>query len=321
MGGSLAHAQEKSEACDGLSRTQPCRTSWPRLTTASIHCVLGIVGILVVTTSGLVNPACELCTELTVFWSCLGVFGIIYITLLALIYFAEHFAQYPRQDAIAATVCIDRSCALGLWLWIDFGCITYIRTVSKPACWISDAVTFNYWIVIVLGVCVIFTPVLVYSLDLATRRARSGARDVDLELTYCERNRIYRDLPNSVVAPPGFRCGVASMAGSNCWISSLVQLLRGTPANGPVHDMECMKIRKIGVAAGAWPSSPIDIEATSEAVEMVCSAIDHQPVPNVVVFAGSHATLRQDIMSSPDAPTVHMFNPHGQHYDPLWPVS
>merc|ERR1712232_662843 len=94
----------------------------------------------------------------------------------------------------------------------------------------------------------------------------------------------YRALPKNVHLPPQFTCGVGSTKGNNCWISSLVQLVRGAPEMGFLHDADCASIRDQGVQAGIWAASPAHITAGLEAIEMVCHALKCHDAPNVVIL-------------------------------------
>jgi len=239
-------------------------------------------------------------------------------------------AFLKQNGAFAVYAFVERWCGFFMWLWCYFGCVTYLRILANPDpdgdC-LSGLASAYYVLVSGSVLLLVILPCAVMYFDLEhSEQLRDPARSTQLwhEVTggarMCEEaHHIYRALPHNVSLPPGFRCGVGSTSDNNCFISSLVQLLRGAPEAGPLHTTECAQIRRLGVQAGVWRGPPAHIEADHDAVALVCQALQHDAVPSVVVFAGLHADLRQEVPGAAGARTLHLFNPVGMHFDPLWP--
>lgn len=266
---------------------------------------------------------CALGTQFTLFWASAVVLTAIYVLSRAFICCVERYAQYPRRDAARDTICWERVCAFSSYLWACVGLALYLTTTWHERCWVKGSS--------ILAVCFLLTAIIMpvtmvyfdrfYSAHLLD--IESEAREWQCsrtELSEVAQTRIDGSPLLDDFSPPiGFRRGVGSSDGNNCWISSLVQLLRGAPARGFEHEAECGKIRRFGVSIGAWAAGSTHIDADSDAVEAVCRVVQ-KPVPNVVIFAGPRGEMCQDIPSTPGAPIVFMFNARGLHYDPLWPV-
>lgn len=123
--------------------------------------------------------------------------------------------------------------------------------------------------------------------------------------------------------PNGYQRGRGSMQGNNCWISSVMQCLRGCSEQGPSHLAECAKIRTAGIDALWGPRN--FVEANHMNLAFVA---DHVLGPGHTVvcdlFSGHDGRMRGQIRSGcgrNDDPTthiIHVFNPTGVHFDPLW---
>ena len=67
--------------------------------------------------------------------------------------------------------------------------------------------------------------------------------------------------------PSGFRRGVGSPAGNNCFISSVCQSLQGVPSEGPLHEELCRNIRAAGVGT-LWAQNNY-IEASTSTLQFI----------------------------------------------------
>lgn len=312
-----ASAVDSTQLETGFMRSPRSRTC-----AASLVGALGVAGIVRCAVRGLhAPPGCAPGLQLAVFWSLAPGFGTVM------------FAGYgflKMNGAFTVYALLERSCASLAWLWCCFGCATYFRLINARyhGCLGGESVVLHTFAVVVCLMCLLLLPLVVVYCDLQHRerlrdpkesallwdQVTAGLRTLD------EVPSQYRALPKNVHLPPEFACGVGSTKGNNCWISSLVQLVRGAPDAGFLHDAECASIRDQGVHAGVWAASPDHIAAGIEAIEMVCHALQCEHVPNVVILAGLRADLRQEVLSNPANRTVCMFNPVGMHFDPLWPA-
>lgn len=278
--------------------------------------------------------SCKRGQELYAFWFGSCVFGGMHFTFYVLALACDRFRMQGHQsNGVVQWLGVVfhnvlRSIALLGWCWTLYGVIAYARTVDMipRTCFVFGSFGFHIGIALALMSSLILAPSMVWAfgeapawMEAAAVEMTSLARDLDLLEKGSEEDKLRVIRSANIREPPGFTRGMGSVVGNNCWISSLLQLLREAPASGLEHDEECAFVRELGVAAGVWPVSPEHIEAGPEAVGLVCQYVQRALPPTVIIFAGRHGDLRQDVCSVEGAPCVHMFNPLGRHFDPLWP--
>eukprot|EP00928_Gymnodinium_smaydae_P045875 TRINITY_DN30537_c0_g1_i1.p1 TRINITY_DN30537_c0_g1~~TRINITY_DN30537_c0_g1_i1.p1 ORF type:complete len:371 (+),score=45.41 TRINITY_DN30537_c0_g1_i1:161-1273(+) len=266
-------------------------------------------------------------TRLLLFWGGAAVIG--FVLLCAYLFL-------KTNGAFAVYALIERVCVTLMWFWAWLGCSCYVEILRRQGGMLNVlGVVRAVLAACGLFLCVLLVPAIVGYYDW---RHRERLRDPDssaklwgemtggLDDVYeasasleSSGGQTYRVLPANVKLPRSFRCGVGSARGHNCWISSLVQLLRGFPESGIRHDAECAEIREQGVAAGVWRPSPDHITAGPEEVQVVVNALGLDEVPTVVILAGLQADMRQEVPGMPGSGTIYLFNPVGVHFDPLWP--
>ena len=124
--------------------------------------------------------------------------------------------------------------------------------------------------------------------------------------------------------PDGFARGRGSMAGNNCFISSVVQALLGESLYGPEHNKVCAKIREAGIRRDLWQEADfieanpatlafVTLSVLGKGHAVVCrcySSHDGTTVTNVCCDDGSTPEGQKHV--------IHVFNPTGVHFDPLW---
>ena len=126
--------------------------------------------------------------------------------------------------------------------------------------------------------------------------------------------------------PDGFLRGCGSMAGNNCFISSVVQALAGVGDSGQEHDSLCADIRRRG--AGVFWDEKSFVTASESALAFICDCAipDAFPRVHVTLYSGHDGGHRQEICTEGAARQgplrhIHIYNPVGVHFDPLFAVS
>ena len=119
--------------------------------------------------------------------------------------------------------------------------------------------------------------------------------------------------------------GACSMTGNNCVISSVAQCLFGTSDFASKEQLQlCSEVRAAGVGT-YWQKGDF-IEASSETLGFVAAQVlgcahlhvelqlhsGHDGDNIEVIHSGTIDSQR----SAPH--TIHVYNPVGVHYDPLW---
>jgi hypothetical protein len=121
--------------------------------------------------------------------------------------------------------------------------------------------------------------------------------------------------------PTGFKCGVGSPTGNNCYISSVCQCLQGAPQEGPLHEELCRKIRAAGLGP-LWKEANY-IEASPETLQFIANHI-LGPSCSVTCWlysgfdGGNEANIACGPVGNSQHHVIHLFNPVGVHFDPLW---
>lgn len=123
--------------------------------------------------------------------------------------------------------------------------------------------------------------------------------------------------------PAGFERGVGSPSGNNCFISSVCQSIQGAHAEGSEHEALCRQIRAAGVGIH-WQEQNY-IEASSETLQFVAQ---HLLGPDCSVECWVYASFDGSNITSLDCGhpgngqhlEIHLFNPVGVHFDPLWKI-
>lgn len=122
--------------------------------------------------------------------------------------------------------------------------------------------------------------------------------------------------------PSGFERGAGSTKGNNCFISSVVQCLRGAAASGFDHEEECAALRRAG-SGNVWGerdfivASPETLLFVATAVlgqegDVTCTIYSAHDGSNVTVVRTGH------VGDHARAHDISLFNPVGVHFDPLW---
>ena len=122
--------------------------------------------------------------------------------------------------------------------------------------------------------------------------------------------------------PDGFVRGRGSMAGNNCFMSSVMQALLGKDLHGPEHHEACAKIRRAGLGT-LWQASNF-IEANPETLAFVTGHVLGEVQAVVCHFYSSRDGTTVFDVRCGDTSTpkgrrhvIHVFNPIGVHFDPL----
>ena len=134
------------------------------------------------------------------------------------------------------------------------------------------------------------------------------------------------DLAGMVVnaaVPGGFSRGKGSMAGNNCFISSVAQALLGLASAGEEHDKFCAQIRRAGMG-DLWGANNF-ILASAETLAFIS---DQVLGPGHAVFLTLHSShdgsnvvhIESGCSDTRAQKSIHIFNPTGVHFDPLWPA-
>ena len=127
----------------------------------------------------------------------------------------------------------------------------------------------------------------------------------------------------NAAVPAGVTRGQGSMRGSSCFISSVVQTLTGVAGAGDEHEQLCAQIRHAG-RNNLWSTSNF-IEASAETLGFIAGHVlgpGHSVVLNLYSsHDGSNVThITCGEPAGRSQLKIHMFNPTGVHFDPLWPV-
>jgi hypothetical protein len=123
--------------------------------------------------------------------------------------------------------------------------------------------------------------------------------------------------------PAGFVRGRGSMQGNNCFISSVMQALVGKELRGPEHDEACAQIRRAGLGQ-LWRANNF-IEAIPSTLSFVTRHVFGEDRSVMChLYSSRDGTTLEDVAcgecSAGEGPQhhIHMFNPTGVHFDPLW---
>jgi hypothetical protein len=124
--------------------------------------------------------------------------------------------------------------------------------------------------------------------------------------------------------PPGFLRGRGSAAGNNCLISSIAQALLGTGDQSQGHIDVCANIRRRG--AGLFWDERSFIEASEAALAFICDCLmEGFPIIHMTLHCGHDGGNCQEVRAEGavrEGPprAIHLYNPVGVHFDPLFPL-
>jgi len=121
--------------------------------------------------------------------------------------------------------------------------------------------------------------------------------------------------------PVGFIRGYASAAGLNCLVRSALQLLTECPctdASKPQQLERCTEIRARGVQLKRLPAQGF-LDA-SKHLRFVSDAIMPGADVSWIIHSGRDGDLEQRIGPRTSEVVLHLYNPVGVHFEPLWPA-
>ena len=124
--------------------------------------------------------------------------------------------------------------------------------------------------------------------------------------------------------PNGFRKGLASADGYNCFIASCLQQLENMEVgdSNQEHKQRCRVLRLAGVADGVWERSPETIDLSDQTFSFILQYLG-LPVDQwqCLCYGGHHGDLlaRAGPLHAPHH--CCLWNRCGTHYEPLWPAA